>query len=191
MNQRRLEAEPVQPLVEELTPAPDPWEVCVRLRQCRGLLFLDSAGHYSELGRYSFVMADPVLRLWTRGRQVVDGSFNEDGSEPFRPLEGDPFAVLQQHLKLWHAETVEGLPPFQGGAAGLFGYDLCHHTERLPRPRRDEFQTPDMAVGLYPWVVAFDHRQRRAWVISTGFPYTDPARRRRAPPKRWVLSRRP
>jgi anthranilate/para-aminobenzoate synthase component I len=50
--------------------------------------------------------------------------------------------------------TLPGLPPFQGGAAGLFGYDLCHHIERLPRPHFDEFQTPDLAVGLYDWVLA-------------------------------------
>ncbi len=34
MNHRRPEAEPVQPLVEELTPAPDPWEVCLGFPVC-------------------------------------------------------------------------------------------------------------------------------------------------------------
>jgi para-aminobenzoate synthetase component 1 len=80
-------------------------------------------------------------------------------------------------LTEWHSESIAGLPPFQGGAAGLFGYDLCHHIERLPRPSRDEFQTPDLAVGFYDWVLAFDHSQRRAWIISTGLPETKPARR--------------
>src|SRR5262249_782710 len=91
----------------------------------------------------------------------------------------DPLQLLAEHLDRFHAETLPGLPPFQGGAAGLFGYDLCHHLERLPRPRYDEFELPDLAVGFYDWVVAFDHEQRQTWLISTGFPETEPIRRKR------------
>src|SRR5262249_23424277 len=72
-----------------------------------------------------------------------------------------------------------GLPPFQGGAAGLFGYGLCHHLERLPRAAWDEFEIADLALGLFDWVVAFDHVQKRAWLISTGFPETEAGHRRR------------
>src|SRR5439155_1076618 len=79
----------------------------------------------------------------------------------------------------WPAETLPGLPPFQGGAAGLFGYELCHHLERLPQPLVDEFAVPDLAVGLYDWVIAFDHAAHRAWLISTGLPETMPVRRQR------------
>jgi para-aminobenzoate synthetase component 1 len=80
-------------------------------------------------------------------------------------------------MQRWQMEPVAGLPPFQGGAAGVFGYDLCHHLERLPRPRIDDFEIPDLAVGLYDWVLAFDHQQNRAWIISTGWPETDSSRR--------------
>src|SRR5438093_32524 len=47
------------PLVEELTPDPDPWDVCRRLAGLPRLLFLDSASPHPALGRYSFVTADP------------------------------------------------------------------------------------------------------------------------------------
>jgi para-aminobenzoate synthetase component 1 len=93
--------------------------------------------------------------------------------------DADPWLVLAEQMARWRAETLPGLPPFQGGAAGLFGYDLCHHLERLPRPRFDEFGLPDLAVGFYDRVVAFDHARSRAWLISTGLPETDPLRRRR------------
>ncbi|HZY85168.1 MAG TPA: anthranilate synthase component I family protein, partial [Gemmataceae bacterium] len=163
--------EPAVPLVEELTPAPDPWEVARRLAHLPHLLFLDSATEHPLLGHYSFVTADPFDRLWARGCQA-----------------GDPFAVLAVKLAQWKAESVAALPPFQGGAAGLFGYDLCHHIERLPRPRRDEFQAPDMAVGFYDWVVGFDHTEGRAWLVSTGLPEADGPRRRDRAAKRlaWV-----
>jgi para-aminobenzoate synthetase component I len=163
--------EPAAPLVEELTPAPDPWGAARRLAHLPHLLFLDSAAPHPQLGRYSFVTADPIDRLWARGREA-----------------GDPFAALAAKLARWRAEGVAGLPPFQGGAAGLFGYDLCHHIERLPRPRLDEFQAPDMALGFYDWVIGFDHKEGRAWLVSTGLPETEPARRRERAAKRlaWV-----
>src|SRR6202030_3379184 len=70
-------------------------------------------------------------------------------------------------------------PPFQGGAAGLFSYELGTAFERIPRAQNDEFQIPDLAVGLYDWVIGWDHRDRRTWVVSQGFPLTRPSERER------------
>jgi para-aminobenzoate synthetase component 1 len=153
--------EPAPPLVEELAPAPEPWEAARRLAHLPHLLLLDSAAEDSPLGRFSFVTADPFDWLRTRGG------------------DDDPFPRLAAWLARCRAESVPGLPPFQGGAAGLFGYDLCHHVERLPRPRFDEFALPDLALGLYDWVLAFDHRAKRTWLVSTGLPEPRPWRRRR------------
>jgi para-aminobenzoate synthetase component 1 len=82
-------------------------------------------------------------------------------------------------MSKYSVAKIDGLPPFQGGAAGVFGYDLCHHLERLPRPHFDEFEVPDLALGFYDWVLAFDHLRNRTWLISTGLPEAHPARRRR------------
>jgi len=147
--------------VQELLPAPAPEELFRSLLGLPHVLFFDSALRHPTLGRYSFLTADPFEWLQVRGSRT------------------DPFAVLAERLTHYGAEQVPGLPPFQGGAAGLFGYDLCHHLERLPRPRFDEFEVPDLAVGFYDWVVAFDHVEHRAWIVSSGFPETNPDRRRR------------
>ncbi len=163
------EIEPIRPLVEELIPAPDPWEVCLRLSSHPNLLFLDSAGCHPVLVRYSFVTAAPFAWYTARGRLLDD---SDSG-----PWKCDPFAALAGWLKPYRMERIPDLPPFQGGAAGMFGYDLCHHIERLPRPQRDEFQAPELAIGLYDWVVAFDHVRGRAWIISTGLPERDAAKR--------------
>jgi para-aminobenzoate synthetase component 1 len=149
------------PYVEELRPAPNPQDLLPRLASLPHVLLMESALRHPVLGRYSFLTADPFE--WILG---IRGS-------------ADPFAVLAERLRHYHAEPLPGLPPFQGGAAGLFGYDLCHHLERLPRPAMDEFEVPDLAVGLYDWVLAFDHLEERAWLISTGFPEAEPARRQR------------
>lgn len=124
------------------------------------LVFFDSARVHRELGRYSFVAADPLAWL----EVPADGS--------------DALAQLAARLSAFPTTPVPGLPPFQGGAAGLLGYELCHSLEQLPRPAYDEFALPALAMGLYDVVVAFDHVENAGWIVSQGFPETDPARRR-------------
>jgi len=166
------------PLVEELAPIPDAWEVFRSLARLPHALFLDSALRHPSLGRYSFLTADPFAWLWSKGQQVCVSGLR-------RPLESaDPFAVLAELLARHRIDAAPGLPPFQGGAAGLFGYDLCHHLERLPRPRCDDFAMSDLAVGFYDWVVAFDHAAGRAWLLSTGLPESEPRRRRQRAQRR-------
>src|SRR5262245_5716003 len=192
------ESEPAAPLVEELAPAPDPWDAARRLAGLPGLILFDSAGGPAELARYSFVAADPFAHLRSRRGVWWEGEAPAEPRPPARreprpPTPGrpaDPFAELAAQLRRLRSAPAAGLPPFQGGAAGLFGYDLCHHLERLPRPRADEFALPDLDVGLYDWAVAFDHRKRAAWVVSTGLPETDPRRRRRRAERRLAEVRR-
>jgi para-aminobenzoate synthetase component 1 len=169
---RVLAAPRTQPCVEPLTGL-TPWEVCQRLADRQHLLFLDSAQE-SALGRYSYVCADPVHVLKARRDRV------------------DPLARLAARLAEFPLESIAGLPPFQGGAAGMFGYDLCHQFERLPSPRFEDFAIPDLMVGIYDWVIAFDHYDQTAWLISTGYPEAEPdrrqlrARRRIDQVKRWL-----
>src|SRR5262245_17371506 len=172
------DARAVRPLVEEVPPWHDPWSVCQKLAHLPGVLYLDSAAYHPGLGRYSFLTADPFLWLESRGSHVRIETPGPDGEWSFRQEVGDPFTILARHLAAFTTEPVPGLPPFQGGAAGLFGYDLCHHVERLPCPRHDEFGVPDLAIGLYDWVIAFD-QEGLAWIISTGLPEPRPRQRAR------------
>jgi len=149
-----------QPLVEELKPAPEAEQVFRRLAHRPHALFLDSARRDPQLGRYSFVTADPFDFI----RLAVEAP--------------DALGRVSSAMGRLRARTVAGLPPFQGGAAGLLAYELGRQFERVPVARYDEFQVPALAVGLYDTVVAFDHLQDRAWLISQGFPETEPERRR-------------
>jgi para-aminobenzoate synthetase component 1 len=157
---------------EELTPQLEAIAVWLRLAHLPHVLFLDSAGPHPGLGQYSFITADPFDWLWSRGQRVYSVG-------QARPLPvADPFAALHEKLRRYRVEPRPELPPFQGGAAGLFGYDLCHHLERLPRPAIDDFAVPDLAVGFYDWVIGFDHEAERAWLVSTGLPEAEPRHRR-------------
>jgi len=130
-------------------------------------LFLDSAtagpaNHPALHGRWSFIALDP-----------------------FETLNGGhaPFAELRAKLALYAGEKpVADLPPFTGGAAGFFGYDLAHHLEKLPPAvapfAQDDQHLPQLALGFYDLVIAFDMVTRRATLFSSGLPETDPAARK-------------
>lgn len=147
------------PLVREVTPAPDAEAALLRFANLPYCLFLDSAMRDSKLGRYSFLMAAPF--------------------ETVRVQRGNAYtlAELECKLKQFASPAVAGLPPFQGGAAGLFSYDFCRALEKIPANRFDEFRLPDLLLGFYDVVLAFDHVEHRAWLISQGFPATEPKRR--------------
>lgn len=136
------------PRVEELVNAPTPWQAATRLADLPHLLFLDSADPANGMGRYSFVSADPLPWRSARIGGPREPTFSEVASliEPYRC---EPVGV-----------------PFPGGVAGLFGYGLAHSIERLPPSRVDEFELPDLAVGVYDTVLGWDHRTGRAWVVG-------------------------
>ncbi|HWL73369.1 MAG TPA: hypothetical protein VNQ74_05825, partial [Burkholderiaceae bacterium] len=126
------------PVIVELHGPPDPEEAFRRLASRPHCMFLDSAMRHPQLGRYSFIAVDPFDSLTL-------------------PADCDkPFEQLSSKLARYRTDSVAELPPFQGGAAGLFGYELCRSLERLPAPAYDEFQTPAMAIGFYDLVLAYD-----------------------------------
>ncbi len=163
------------PLVEELSPVPDIHETLSRFADLDGVLLLDSAAPHPRLGRYSFLSAEPF-----RWFKLDDATYGVD-----------PLLAVREAMQAFESERVEGLPPFQGGAAGLLGYELGQAWERLPRPATDGFREPALAVGLYDWTIAWDHVAGRAWIISQGFPATESSERKGKATKRlrWVRER--
>jgi para-aminobenzoate synthetase component 1 len=151
------------PLVEPLDASLDAVEVFRRFAGLPHVVFFDSAMRHPKLGRYSFIAADPVEWFPV----PTDGN--------------DGIGALATRLASWHTKALAELPPFQGGWAGMFGYELARSLEEIPAARIDEFQIPALAVGLYDVVVAFDHWEQKSWLISQGLPERDPiARRERA-----------
>src|SRR5438132_13093859 len=104
------------PLAEELTPAPDPWAVARRLAHLPHLLFLDSADRHPDRGRYSYVMAEPVWFNYCNATPA-------DVWSPFHTLD-----LGQMELEDEGRPTIPGLPPFQGGVAGVFGYGISRES---------------------------------------------------------------
>ena len=163
------------PLVHELVPPPDPLATCAQFQGLPFVTLLDSATDHAHLGRYSFLCADPVTAVRSKGRltqQLVE--------ERWIRVAHDPLAHVGALLAPHASAPVAGLPPFQGGVAGYVGYDWGMMLESVPRPRYDDLQIPDVSLALYDWVIAWDHAIGRAWVISTGIPAQGAARLQRA-----------
>jgi para-aminobenzoate synthetase component I len=162
----------ISPLVEPLGPTAPPDEVCARFLDLPYLLFLDSAASQHPDAQYSFLTADPVLVVRSRGA-TTEVRRREDTTWTRTPA--DALSTARSYLPDDLDEPVSGLPPFQGGLAGYIGYDWGARIEKLPAARFDDLAVPDLVLGLYDWVIAWDHRIDTAWLVSTGLPETGAA----------------
>ncbi|MCH8829198.1 MAG: aminodeoxychorismate synthase, component I, partial [Planctomycetes bacterium] len=123
------------PLIEEIPVPPAIEDALKKFAAQPAVLLLESCLQREHVGRYSFLTADPfeLIRLQRAEFGV------------------DPFQRIRQATERFTTDSVAGLPPFQGGAAGLLSYDLGHCWEKFPRHLHDDFRLPAMAVGLYDW----------------------------------------
>jgi para-aminobenzoate synthetase component 1 len=133
------------------------WE---RLAHLPHGLLLDSSLPDPKLGRYSYLTGSPV-------------EWHSFGIQPSAPF-GELPKVLARH----RTGRVSGLPPFQGGLAGLLTYEFGNNFERLPQPAFSPFQLPAVAFGLYDWVLSWDRASNRGWLVSQGLPETELGPRR-------------
>ncbi len=127
-----------------------------------GCVWLDSSLTLNNLGRYSYLAADPIttLRIDKPHAHALDS--------------------VSQFCQRFHRPAMQDLPPFQGGWMGWFGYELGACFERLPEFRYNEFQFPLAALGLYDVVLAWDHLRGQSWIISQGIPKSGKLREQQA-----------
>lgn len=149
---------------------PLPNDVCLvelfsRLSLLPGCLWLDSVSrgpcdpHGQPIGRYSFLTADPIKSLV---------AFAGDP---------DPWPVLAQWCDELPDDHDPSLPSFQGGIAGLIGYEAATWLESVGMPEANDLPTPAISLGLYDWSIAFDHQLGTGWLISQGLSATDSSQR--------------
>lgn len=128
-----------------------------RLSSLPGCLWLDSASRgpiqskKDPVGRYSFLTADPIETL----TPSIDDC--------------DPWPMLDKWCRALPSDCDTALPPFQGGIAGLIGYEAATWLEPVGIAHNNDLPTPAMSLGLYDWTIAIDHQTRQSWIISQGF----------------------
>jgi para-aminobenzoate synthetase component 1 len=136
--------------------------------------FLDSGMDPRRLGRYSFLGSEPFLVISSRGSEItlIRGKERE-------VQRGNPFDTMGKLLEAFRLDHCPAPVPFLGGAVGYFGYDLCHFTERLPSTAIDDLRLPESCLAFYDTVLAFDHLEKKAFVVATGFPEMEEGQRLR------------
>jgi para-aminobenzoate synthetase component 1 len=140
-------------------------------------VLLESAAHEHSLSQYSFLAADPI------------DTINAKASEWRSVCERVRATLLAPPVPDAH------LPPFRGGWLGWFSYELGSAFDHIARHPNQPRPVADIALGLYDWVIAWNHALGHAWLISTGIDATgtaDPQRARLradAMLERWTGSR--
>jgi para-aminobenzoate synthetase component I len=132
---------------------------------------LESRPGFSTASRGSILAAYPRL-VWeatgSRWSLQADSGAAESGK-------GDVLTVLDGVVRRFGlADPAEqpdpGLPPFQGGMIGFFGYDLAPRIEKLPRAVPRDSRLPDIRLALYDTAVTIDSLSGRvelwAWDLT-------------------------
>jgi anthranilate synthase component I len=127
-----------------------PVSAYLKLRGDGPSFLLESAEQGQQVGRWSFLGFRPraVIRL-ARGEH------------------SDPYALVDEELAHYRIAPLEGLPPFAGGAVGMFGYDLARSAEpTIGEPNPDETGMPELAVMVTDVLLAFDHLRHEVTVLA-------------------------
>jgi anthranilate synthase component 1 len=120
-----------------------------------GSFLLESADQ-GRVGRYSFIG-------W-RPRRVLRWSLGDPG---------DPYGLAAEELGRFRVPTMDDLPPFAGGAVGVFAYDLVRTVEPLGEPNPDPIGVPDLALMMTDALVVFDHLKHTITVIANVYTEDD------------------
>ncbi len=132
-----------------------PVSAFLKLRE-HGPAFLLESADQGRVGRYSFIGFRP--------RKVLRWSLGESG---------DPYALVAGELSRFSAAPLAGLPPFAGGAVGMFAYDLVRSVEPLGEPNPDPLALPDLALMLTDTLVVFDHLKHTITVLANVYADED------------------
>lgn len=125
-------------------------------------ILLESVKGPHKIARYSFIALDPYLVIAAKnGELTVHSPPTGRNAVSSRP----PLERLGELVTVYPQRHDPGLPPFQGGAAGMLSYDFVRYIERIPGRAVDDLRIPDAHFLMADRVIAFDHMQGRAWVI--------------------------
>ncbi len=121
---------------------------------------LESVKGPVKIARYSFIGFEPYLIL-----KVKDGSVEITTRGRRAVSHGMPLRRLKSLVSAYKQKPLESLPPFQGGAVGMFSYDFVQYFEKLPKTAKDRLTIPDAHFFMVDKLIAFDHFDKKAWII--------------------------
>ncbi|HSC74660.1 MAG TPA: anthranilate synthase component I, partial [Pseudomonadales bacterium] len=126
---------------------------------------LESVQGGEQWGRYSFIGLPCRTVLQVHGNTVT---VQRDGVEIQREHHADPLVFIDAFRQQSRVPVIEGLPRFNGGLVGYFGYDTVRYAEphlQASQPTVDPIGTPDILLMLSEEVLVFDNLSGRILLI--------------------------
>ncbi|BBJ28081.1 anthranilate synthase component I [Athalassotoga saccharophila] len=122
--------------------------------------FLLESAEQGRNGRYSFIGADPYLKIGGRGNEIeIYNSKKENG----RILD------YAKNLFKMNYDNLDLKVPFTGGAVGYVGYDVIRQYEKIPETNPDELKIPDSYLMFYKNFITFDHLTHKIFIVKNIF----------------------
>jgi len=120
-------------------------------------VFLDSANPNHVNNRFDIIAIKPIKTIEARnGQCFVNKELNPSS----------PFKLLKRYLQDFKSVKAPYDLPFNGGLLGHFSYDLGRYIEKIDNSASNDIALPDMAVGLYPDALIYDHKTHKWFFIS-------------------------
>ncbi|BCG22575.1 anthranilate synthase component 1 [Pseudomonas tohonis] len=141
---------------ETLADFDTPLSLYLKLADTPFSYLLESVQGGEKWGRYSIIGLQSRTVLRAHGHQV---SVSVDGEVVEREESEDPLGFVEAFKDRYQVAPIPGLPRFNGGLVGYFGYDCVRYVEkRLANcPNPDPLGTPDILLMVSDAVVVFDN----------------------------------
>ncbi len=154
-------------LIESIDRPPSAAALFLRLSEKPIPAWLDANVDSKNLGRYSFLAADPFLKITACGQHIIEENcLNGEKTEHQSPF----FPFLDRLQKRWQRPKESGFLPFESGLIGYLGYELGHQVEDFPQTTINDLHMPDTFFGAYDALIAIDHLTDTTWLVASGLP---------------------
>ena len=123
---------------------------------------LESIERGEQIGRYTFLGAQPYMRLEAHEDKIL---LHRGKRKEQRP--GSALQITKELLRQHRSATVAGLPPFTAGAVGYCSYDIVRQLESIGEHARDDLALPDCVLMFFDRLLAFDHLRHQIHIVAT------------------------
>ena len=159
---------------EVLADLDTPLSTYLKLGQGKYSYLLESVQGGEKWGRYSMIglPARRVLKVFGHKVQI-----EQDGEVVSETQVDDPLDYIAQYQTQFNVAKVDGLPRFDGGLVGYFGYDVVRYVEKRLAEScpQDEIGNPDILLMQSEEVVVFDNLSGKLFFIVLADPSTPDA----------------
>ncbi len=154
---------------ETLADFDTPLSIYLKLADAPYSYLLESVQGGEKWGRFSIIGLPSRTRLRVDGKRVrviTDERVVEDLDVD------DPLAFVESFKARYQVPTLPGLPRFNGGLVGYFGYDSVRYVEQrlADCPNPDPLGTPDILLLVSDAVVVFDNLSGKLHLIVLADP---------------------